>query len=135
MDWLLGIREALEKQVFERAVDLLGLEIDLLLFDTTQDVLHDGGGRSPGARDQYGNHAAHHCRHHETRLKCRHEHKAVTSPKPQTPMSLALRHDGPEPNREGAEESGIVLGRGHENAITGREEHLESGEWQIDQMA
>jgi hypothetical protein len=35
MDWLLEIREALERQVFDRACELLGLEVDLLFFDTT----------------------------------------------------------------------------------------------------
>jgi hypothetical protein len=59
-------------------------------------------------------------RNHENRLKCRHEHWAVTSPKPQ-PKSLALR--------------GIVLERGHENAINRPAEQLASGEWQIDRMA
>ena len=35
MDWLLQIREALEKRVFDRACEVLGLEVDLLFFDTT----------------------------------------------------------------------------------------------------
>jgi hypothetical protein len=35
MDWLLQIREALEKRVFDRASEVLGLEVDLLFFDTT----------------------------------------------------------------------------------------------------
>jgi hypothetical protein len=34
MDWLLHIREALEKRVFDRACEVLGLEVDLLFFDT-----------------------------------------------------------------------------------------------------
>ena len=46
MDWLLQIRGQLEKQVFDRASELLGLEVDLLFFD--QHVLRDGGGRCPG---------------------------------------------------------------------------------------
>ena len=33
MDWLLQIREALEKRVFDRAAEVLGLEVDLLFFD------------------------------------------------------------------------------------------------------
>src|ERR1700758_4161861 len=33
MDWLLEIRESLEKQVFDRAAEVLGLEVDLLFFD------------------------------------------------------------------------------------------------------
>ena len=36
------------------------------------------------------------------------------------------RHHRPEPGREGAEEHGIVLERGHEDAIAGREEQPES---------
>ena len=35
MDWLLQIRGALEKEVFDRAAEVLGLEVDLLFFDTT----------------------------------------------------------------------------------------------------
>src|SRR5437762_3364443 len=35
MDWLLEISGALEKEVFERASDLLGLDVDLLVFDPT----------------------------------------------------------------------------------------------------
>src|SRR5919108_4510988 len=35
MDWLLQIREALEQRVFDRAAEVLGLEVDLLFFDTT----------------------------------------------------------------------------------------------------
>src|SRR5487761_1566656 len=34
MDWLLEIRQPLEKQVFDRAAEVLGLEIDLLFFET-----------------------------------------------------------------------------------------------------
>jgi hypothetical protein len=33
MDWLLEIRQALEKAVFDRAAEVLGLEVDLLFFD------------------------------------------------------------------------------------------------------
>src|SRR5271165_5886895 len=35
MDWLLEIRDALEEEVFGKVSDLLGLEVDLLFFDTT----------------------------------------------------------------------------------------------------
>ena len=45
MDWLLEIREDLEKQVFDGLADLLGLEVDLLFFDTTSHLFRDGGGR------------------------------------------------------------------------------------------
>ena len=33
MDWLLEIRDELEKQVFDNLADLLNLEVDLLFFD------------------------------------------------------------------------------------------------------
>ena len=48
MDWLLQIREALEKRVFDRACEVLGLEVDLLFFDYHLHVLRGGGGRRPG---------------------------------------------------------------------------------------
>jgi hypothetical protein len=35
MDWLLEIREPLERRVFDAASEVLGLEVDLLFFDTT----------------------------------------------------------------------------------------------------
>jgi hypothetical protein len=35
MDWLLKIRDGLEKSVFDSLVTLLNLEADVLLFDTT----------------------------------------------------------------------------------------------------
>jgi hypothetical protein len=54
MDWLLEIREALEKAVFDRAVDLLGLEIDLLFFDTTSTYFETEEADAPVARDQRG---------------------------------------------------------------------------------
>jgi hypothetical protein len=41
MDWLLEIREALEKQVFDRASELLGLEVDLLFFDYPANQVRD----------------------------------------------------------------------------------------------
>ena len=49
MDWLLQIREALEKRVFDRACEVLGLEIDLLFFDTTSTyfVTEQADARSP----------------------------------------------------------------------------------------
>jgi hypothetical protein len=55
MDWLLQIREALEKRVFDRACEVLGLEIDLLFFDTTSTYFVTGEADAPVARDQYGN--------------------------------------------------------------------------------
>jgi hypothetical protein len=35
MDWLLEIKDQLEKNVFDQVADLLNLEVDLLFFDTT----------------------------------------------------------------------------------------------------
>ena len=55
MDWLLEIRGQLEKQVFDRAAELLGLEIDLLFFDTTSTYFVTEEAGQPVARDQQGN--------------------------------------------------------------------------------
>jgi hypothetical protein len=54
MDWLLQIREALEKRVFDRASELLGLEVDLLFFDTTSTYFVTEKADAPVARDQQG---------------------------------------------------------------------------------
>jgi Transposase DDE domain len=55
MDWLLQIREALEKRVFDRAAEVLGLEVDLLFFDTTSTYFVTEEADAPVARDQQGN--------------------------------------------------------------------------------
>jgi hypothetical protein len=55
MDWLLQIREALEKRVFDRAFEVLGLEVDLLFFDTTSTYFVTEEADAPVARDQHGN--------------------------------------------------------------------------------
>src|SRR5579859_475501 len=55
MDWLLQIREQLEKQVFDRASEVLGLEVDLLFFDTTSTYFVTEEADAPLARDQHGN--------------------------------------------------------------------------------
>ena len=55
MDWLLQIREALEKRVFDRACEVLGLEVDLLFFDTTSTYFVTEEADAPVARDQRGN--------------------------------------------------------------------------------
>src|SRR6516164_1938974 len=55
MDWLLQIREALEKRVFDRAAEVLGLEVDLLFFDTTSTYFVTEEADAPVARDQLGN--------------------------------------------------------------------------------
>ena len=54
MDWLLQIREQLEKQVFDRAAEALGLEVDLLFFDTTSTYFVTEEADAPVARDQQG---------------------------------------------------------------------------------
>ncbi len=54
MDWLLEIRGQLEKAVFDRAADLLGLEIDLLFFDTTSTYFVTEAADAPIARDAQG---------------------------------------------------------------------------------
>jgi hypothetical protein len=41
MDWLLQIREQLEKRVFDRASEVLGLEVDLLFFDYPANKVRD----------------------------------------------------------------------------------------------
>jgi hypothetical protein len=55
MDWLLQIREALEKRVFDRACEVLGLEVDLLFFDTTSTYFVTEEADAPVARDEHGN--------------------------------------------------------------------------------
>ncbi len=54
MDWLPEIRGQLEKAVFDRAADLLGLEIDLLFFDTTSTYFVTEEADAPVARDERG---------------------------------------------------------------------------------
>jgi len=54
MDWLLQIRGQLEKQVFDRAAEVLGLEVDLLFFDTTSTYFVTEEADAPVARDQQG---------------------------------------------------------------------------------
>ncbi len=55
MDWLLQIREALENRVFDRACEVLGLEVDLLFFDTTSTYFVTEQADAPVARDERGN--------------------------------------------------------------------------------
>jgi hypothetical protein len=54
MDWLLQIREQLEKRVFDQAAEVLGLEVDLLFFDTTSTYFVTEEADAPVARDQHG---------------------------------------------------------------------------------
>ena len=55
MDWLLEVREPLEKAVFDAAAEVLGLETDLLFFDTTSTYFVTEEADAPVARDQRGN--------------------------------------------------------------------------------
>src|SRR6266568_2710515 len=55
MDWLLEIRGALEKKVFDRAAELPGLETDLLFFDTTSTYFITEDADDPVPRDERGN--------------------------------------------------------------------------------
>jgi len=55
MDWLLQIREALEKRVFDRACEVLGLEAGLLFFDITSTYFVTEEAGAPVARDEHGN--------------------------------------------------------------------------------
>jgi hypothetical protein len=54
MDWLLQVRGPLEKRVFEQACEVLGLEVDLLFFDTTSTYFQVEEADAPLARDQHG---------------------------------------------------------------------------------
>jgi hypothetical protein len=55
MDWLLEVRGPLERAVFDAAAEVLGLEIDLLFFDTTSTYFQVEEADAPVARDQRGN--------------------------------------------------------------------------------
>jgi hypothetical protein len=55
MDWLLEVRGPLERAVFDAAAEVLGLEIDLLFFDTTSTYFQAEEADAPVARDQRGN--------------------------------------------------------------------------------
>ena len=55
MDWLLEIKEQLERKVFDNLADLLNLEVDLLFFDTTSTYFVTEEADEPVARDKNGN--------------------------------------------------------------------------------
>jgi hypothetical protein len=55
MDWLLEIKDELERKVFDSLADLLNLEVDLLFFDTTSTYFVTEDEDEPVARDQNGN--------------------------------------------------------------------------------
>jgi hypothetical protein len=54
MDWLLEIRDQLERKVFDNLADLLSLEVDLLFFDTTSTYFETEQADEPVARDDRG---------------------------------------------------------------------------------
>ncbi|MGH3288871.1 MAG: IS1634 family transposase, partial [Streptosporangiaceae bacterium] len=54
MDWLLDVRDALEKEVFTRVASVLDLEIDLLFFDTTSTYFEVEDEDEPVLRDKNG---------------------------------------------------------------------------------
>jgi hypothetical protein len=54
MDWLLEIRGTLERRVFDRAAEVLGLEVGLLFFDTTSTYFVTEEADAPVARDRQG---------------------------------------------------------------------------------
>src|SRR5271155_280241 len=55
MDWLLEIKEQLERKVYDNLADLLNLEVDLLFFDTTSTYFVTEEADEPVARDKNGN--------------------------------------------------------------------------------
>ena len=56
MDWLLEIKDELERKVFDSLADLLNLEVDLLFFgDTTSTCFVTEEADEPVARDNHGN--------------------------------------------------------------------------------
>jgi hypothetical protein len=54
MDWLLEIKDALEKEVFDRVANLLNLEVDLLFSGTTSTYFETDEADEPVARDERG---------------------------------------------------------------------------------
>jgi Transposase DDE domain len=54
MDWLLEVRDELEKEVFGQVANLLNLEVDLLFFDTTSTYFEVDGEDEPIWRDKHG---------------------------------------------------------------------------------
>jgi hypothetical protein len=54
MDWLLEVKDELEREVFSRVANLLNLEVDLLFFDTTSTYFEVDGQDEPIWRDKHG---------------------------------------------------------------------------------
>ena len=54
MDWLLEVKDELEKEVFSQVANLLNLEVDLLFSGTTSTYFETGGEDEPVWRDKHG---------------------------------------------------------------------------------
>jgi Transposase DDE domain len=54
MDWLIEIKDVLEREVFHQVANLLNLEVDLLFFDTTSTYFELDDPDEPIARDAHG---------------------------------------------------------------------------------
>jgi Transposase DDE domain len=54
MDWLIEIKDELEREVFAQVANLLNLEVDLLFFDTTSTYFEVGEADDPVWRDERG---------------------------------------------------------------------------------
>ena len=54
MDWLLDVKDELEREVFSQVANLLNLEVDLLFFDTTSTYFETDGEDEPLWRDRHG---------------------------------------------------------------------------------
>ena len=54
MDWLLDVKDAVEKEVFTQVAGLLNLEVDLLFLDTASTCFQVGDEDEPVARDEHG---------------------------------------------------------------------------------
>jgi hypothetical protein len=54
MDWLLEVKDELEREVFSQVANLLNLEVDLLFFDTTSTYFEIDGEDEPVWRDKHG---------------------------------------------------------------------------------
>ena len=54
MDWLLEVKDDLEREVFSQVANLLNLEVDLLFFDTTSTYFETDGQDEPVWWDKHG---------------------------------------------------------------------------------
>jgi hypothetical protein len=54
MDWLLEVKDELEREIFGQVANLLNLEVDLLFFDTTSTYFETEGEDEPVWRDKHG---------------------------------------------------------------------------------